>query len=412
MKKDVEQNEQMSWWRNAKFGMFVHWGLYSIPAGMWNGERVPGAGEWIMYKEQIPVDEYEELANRFNPVEFDAKEWVSLAEDAGMKYIVITAKHHDGFCMYQSDHTEYNIVDATPFDRDPMAELADACSGSEVRLGFYYSQTLDWHHPDGAGNDWDYDAEDKNFSEYFDGYVKPQVRELLNKYDPVSLMWFDIGTPSPEQARELRDVVRKENPETIINGRIDPPWDSGICDYESMGDNEIPDEKVEGDWQTPATMNDTWGYESYDHNWKSTGDLIHKLVEIASKGGNYLLNVGPTKEGWIPQPSVRRLKEMGEWLEKYGEGVYGTEPGPFVERAFGRSTRDDDKIYLHVQAWPSDGKLEVENLDEDIENAYLLNDPKNSLDFNVKDSELVIDVPETAPDSRDTVIALEVCDSA
>jgi len=243
MKQNDEIKERrMVWWREAKFGMFVHWGLYAIPAGMWKGKKVSGIGEWIMYRDRIPIKDYAPLAKRFNPVKFNAREWVRVAKNAGMRWIVITAKHHDGFCMFDTKLTDYNIVKA---------------------LGFYYSQTLDWHHPDGIGNDWDFDPEKKNFSSYLEGYVKPQLQELLTNYGPVAVLWFDITTPTPEQAREIRDWVRKLQPETIINGRIAPSGgETGIGDYRERGDNEIPPGKIEGDWETPGTINDTWGFKT------------------------------------------------------------------------------------------------------------------------------------------------------
>ena len=285
----MKQEEKMKWWREARFGMFIHWGLYSVLAGMWEGRKVPGIGEWIMQHARIPVKEYELLAKQFNPVNLDVREWVGMAKNAGMKWIVITAKHHDGFCMFDTKLTDYNIVKATPFKHDPLKDLAKACEEEGIRLGFYYSQTLDWHHPDGIGNDWDFDPRKKNFSSYLEGYVKPQLQELLTNYGPIAVLWFDIMTPTPEQARDIKEWVRNLQPDTIISGRIDPSgFETGIGDYRERGDNEIPAERIEGDWETPGTINDTWGFKSYDHNWKSTGVLIHKLVEIVSKGGNYL----------------------------------------------------------------------------------------------------------------------------
>ena len=406
---EEKQNQRMAWWREARFGMFIHWGLYAVPAGVWKGRKIPGIGEWIMHRARIPVKEYEPLAKKFNPVKFNAKEWVRVAKDAGMKWIVITAKHHDGFCMFETKLTDYNIVKATPFKRDPLKELAEACKEEGIRLGFYYSQTLDWHHPDGVGNDWDYDPNEKNFSRYFEEYVKPQVRELLTNYGPVAVIWFDIGTPTPEQARELKQWVRRLQPNTIISGRIDPPWETGIGDYREMGDNVISAEKLKGDWETPATINDTWGFKSYDHNWKSVGVLIHNLVEIVSKGGNYLLNVGPTAEGIIPEPSIERLAAMGEWLKVNGESIYGSTASPLEEQEWGLCTSKPGKLYLHVFAWPRDGQLEVSGLKGKINKAYLLADKKReSLKVKYRDENLLIEVPVEAPDTIDTIVVVEL----
>ncbi|MCD6510701.1 MAG: alpha-L-fucosidase [Thermoprotei archaeon] len=398
----------MAWWREAKFGMFIHWGLYAVPAGVWKGRCIPGIGEWIMYRARIPVKEYEELAKRFNPVKFNAKEWVRIAKEAGMRYIIITAKHHDGFCMFDTKYTDYNIVKATPFGRDPLKELAEACKEEGIKLGFYYSQTLDWHHPDGLGNDWDYDPAKKDFTRYLREYVKPQLKELLTNYAPVAVIWFDIGTPTPELARELKEWVRKLSPDTIISGRIG----HGLGDYREMGDNQIPDHKIEGDWETPATLNDTWGYKSYDHNWKSPGRIIQTLVDIVSKGGNYLLNVGPTAEGEIPEPCVRILKDVGRWLKANGESIYGTTASPIETPpdAPYRCTAKPGKLYVHVLGWPWDGELRIFNVKNSmkIKRAYFLTDPnRGGLKFRWEGEDLIVDVPEKPLDPIDTVIVLE-----
>lgn len=334
--------------------MFIHWGLYAIPAGQWQGNAIPGIGEWIMLRARIPVREYERLASQFNPTQFDADAWVSLAKNAGQKYLTITAKHHDGFCMFDSQVTDYTIVKATPFGRDPMTELASACQRHGIRLCFYYSQTQDWHHPNGDGNDWDYDEASKDFDGYVEDYVKPQVRELLTNYGPVGLIWFDTPRRMTfEQSSSLVDLVHELQPDCLVNGRIG----NGLGDYAETGDNAIPDSNQTMDWEVPATINDTWGYKSDDHNWKSAGQLLRKLVDCASKGGNYLLNVGPTAEGLIPEPSQERLLEVGRWLAVNGESVYGTSAGPVQGVDWCRSTQRGDMVYIHSFDGPAHGQL-------------------------------------------------------
>jgi len=404
-REGAQQDPRLDWWRDAKFGMFIHWGLYAIPAGIWKGVEIPGIGEWIMYRAQIPVREYEQLAREFHPVQFDAAQWVSLAKRAGQKYMVITAKHHDGFCLFDSKVTDYDVVDATPFGRDILKELAAECQKQGMRLGFYYSQTQDWHHPDGDGNTWDYDESQKDFASYVENYVKPQVRELLTHYGPVCLIWFDTpkGMTEP-QSRSLVELVHELQPECLVCGRVG----NDMGDYASAGDNQIPAAAVALDWETPATINDTWGYKSYDHNWKSVPDLVHKLVDIVSKGGNYLLNVGPTAQGVIPPPSVERLLAMGAWLEANGEAVYGTRPGPVQGLAWCRTTQKDGCIYLHVFEWPAGGALRVPGLAGRVSAAYLLTDPARLLQVGAAADDLLVQGPTAAPDPTDTVVVLRV----
>jgi alpha-L-fucosidase len=356
---DAAREKRLEWFRDVKYGMFIHWGLYAIPAGEWNGKRSLGLGEWIMNRSQIPVKEYEKLAAKFNPVKFNADEWVQLAQDAGMKYIVITSKHHDGFAMFKSKVSPYNIVDATPFKRDVLKELADACAKHNMRLGFYYSQSQDWHEPGGAGNTWDFGPDQgpdqkelKPYDKYLREKAEPQVRELLSGYGPVALIWFD--TPrmmTPERGQRFADIVRSMQPNTLIDGRLGTEGD-----YRSTGDNVIPAESSAEAWETPATINDTWGFRTDDTNWKSPGQITFKLVDIVSKGGNYLLNVGPTAEGVIPQASQDILRTVGRWLKVNGDAVYGAQHSPFGEE-FGeysaRGTKDvrGQKLFLPQTEW-------------------------------------------------------------
>lgn len=360
----------LRWWREARFGMFIHWGIYAVAAGRWEGEHVPGIGEWIMHHRRIPRDVYAQLAERFEPVDYDADEWVRLAADAGMRYLVITAKHHDGFAMFRSPCCPYNIVDTTPWGRDPIAPLAEACQKHGIRLGFYYSQDQDWHDPDGTANDWDFDERAKDFGAYLERKVKPQLHELLTQYGPIGLIWFD--TPysiSPEHSRELARYVHDLQPDCLVSGRIG----NDVGDYGSLGDNQIPAGIVTGDYETPATINDTWAHKVDDDNWKSTPELVRLLVDLASKGVNYLLNVGPTASGRIPQPSVDRLRELGQWLAPVGDAIYGTKASPFpFELPRVRITRSDDRLFLFLVEPPAEGSLAVHGLRSRVGGATLL----------------------------------------
>ena len=312
------------WFKQAQFGMMVHWGLYALPAGEWEGRRMPFVAEWAPSYFRIPNAEYGALASAFNPILFDADAWVQLARDAGMRYMVVTSKHHDGFAMYRSRVDAYNIVDATPFKRDVIGELADACRKHGLKLGLYYSQELDWHEPHGGGyrsgrtncgcmswtNDWDFpDNDAKDFTRCFEGKIKPQVEELLRNYGELCLIWFDTpGVITPQQSRELFDLVKTHQPGCLVNTRIG----NGLGDYRSMGDNEIPDacfgdELVE----TAATLNDTWGYKSFDQNWKPAEEVLRIKKHLNARGVNYLLNIGPDALGRIPAPSVEILRNVG-----------------------------------------------------------------------------------------------------
>ena len=318
------------WFKQAKFGLMVHWGLYCLPAGEWKGRRMEEIGEWAQSYFHIPNREYHQLANVFNPYLFNADEWVSLAQDAGMQYMVVTSKHHEGFAMFHSKVSRFNIVDATPFGRDVIGELANACAKKGMKLGLYYSQELDWSEPNGGGytrehnwggdkirgswtNDWDFpDNAHKNFTQCFEDKIKPQVREILTNYGDLCLIWFDTPhTITTAQSKELADMVHHYQPNCLINSRIG----NGMGDYRSMGDNEIPENVPEGDLiESPCTLNDTWGYKSFDNNWKNPEKVLQLKQHLNERGVNYLLNVGPDYLGRIPGPAVDILREVGKRL--------------------------------------------------------------------------------------------------
>lgn len=343
-------SDTLTWWREARFGLFIHWGLYAIPAGVWQGKRVPYIGEWLMFREKIPVATYEKFAAQFNPRRFDAKAWVQLAKDAGQRYLVITAKHHDGFAMYDSASNPYNLVQRTPFARDPMQELARECRRQGIKFCFYYSQDLDWHHPDGAWNTWDYDEKQKQPERYLREKVFPQLRELLTHYGPIGMIWFDTPlTITKDQSARIRRFVKKLQPSCLVSGRIG----HGLGDYSLPRDNFLPSGRLNGDWETCATLNHTWGYKRHDHAWKNPATLITTLVDLASKGSNYLLNIGPDAAGVIPAASARRLRVIGAWLKVNGTAIYGSAPSPFpYEFAWGRITTKGTTLFFHFFKTP------------------------------------------------------------
>ncbi|WP_409345634.1 alpha-L-fucosidase [Paenibacillus sp. MBLB4367] len=402
---------RLSWFKEAKFGMFIHWGLYAAL----------GSGEWVMYGRKIPVKEYESIAETFNPDRFDAEAWVGLAKRAGMKYIVITAKHHDGFAMYGSETSGYNIADMTPFKRDPMKELAEECQKQGLKLCFYYSHVIDWHHPhaihDTYNNTWDYELEEKAFYKYWNRHAKPQITELLTQYGPIGLLWFDTaGGLSKKDSQGLASLVRSLQPDCLINSRISH-WPN-MGDYSSKGDNEIPMYGEDtGLWETPMTLNDSWGFSSRDQVWKKPQALIRKLIDIASKGGNLLLNVGPTPEGVIPEQSVRSLLDVGEWMERYGEAVYGTSASPFpYEFEWGAVTVKPGYIYLFIdnESWRKQ-ELDLYGIRSKVMSVSRLGDPEGrQLDFgqsSLRDGELhklSISLPHQDSNEPVTVLAVRI----
>jgi len=412
--------EDMQWFTDAKFGMFIHWGPYSIFEGEWNGRQVPVGenAEWIMQKLQIPAEEYRKVAATFNPVKFDADEWTNLAQKAGMKYLVITSKHHDGFAMYDSKVSDYDMVDYTPYGKDPMKALSEKCTEKDIRFCFYYSHREDWDEPYAYGNFWDFETSQQNgyeyelekadyFEKYLEKKAKPQLKELLTNYGPIGLIWFDRGMYIPEQGYEFIKIIRDLQPKCLVNGRVGNYNLELIGDYQNLSDNGIPASGVDEYWETPQTLNETWGYSRYDTNWKSPAEVIHRLAEIVSKGGNYLLNIGPKGDGSIPEASVRILKEVGNWMDKNSESIYETTASPLALHNWGFCTTKDSVLYLHVCNWPQNNELIINGLQSKIREAHTLVENKK-LSFEQSKNQTRVVLEGVTPDPYNTVLKLNL----
>lgn len=443
------KNARMKWFREARFGMFIHWGLYAIPAGRWDGKDVPGIGEWIMNRASIPVASYKALAPQFKPQQFDAHAVVALAKAAGMKYIVITAKHHDGFAMYQSKADPFNIVSGTPYGKDPLRALAEEAHNQGIRFGFYYSQYQDWTAPGGAAYKtgdhqpptyhWD-PAQNGEFSTYLHTKAIPQLKELLTGYgEAPAIIWFDTPYESGYHSTDSPDLDKAHGmtPEwaseivQLLNKRKDLIWNNRLGGG-YRGDTETPEQYIPAqgypgrDWESCMTINDTWGYKSTDHNFKSTETLIRNLIDIASKGGNYLLNIGPDAQGNVPAEEVERLQQVGRWMAMNGESIYATKPtlfGPeagsfsttekdvngkpkFIPAWQWRSTTKANRVYVHLFAWPK-GSLHLEQMPRTVTGAYLLADASHK-PLKVSQNGRTVDIalPAQAVDPVASVVVL------
>ena len=424
---EIEKDLRLEWWRDSRFGMFIHWGLYAVPAGEWRGEEIAGIGEWIMSYANIPVKDYEPLTQQFNPVKFDAAEWVRIAREAGQKYIVITSKHHDGFAIFDSEVSDYDVADATPFGKDILAALAEEARRQGIKLGFYYS-IMDWHHP---AQFVDPDAESPHAGhamnmmhperkQEYVTYMKAQLAELVHQYDP-KILWFDGEWPdwwTEEDGKDLYNYVRSMKHDILINNRVG----KGRMGMEGLnrgpgyaGDFGTPEQQIPAtgipgiDWESCMTMNDTWGFKKNDNNWKSSEELIRNLIDVASKGGNYLLNVGPTAEGIIPEESVTRLKDIGDWLDVNQEAIYMTTASPFSQPEWGRYTkREPGTLYAHVFDWPVNRRLEIPAVPAEVTGASLLTaDGSVALRFTQNVSGINVTLPTAAPDEIASVVKIE-----
>ncbi len=414
----AQRDARMHWFREARFGMFIHWGVYSVPAGEWKGNK--NYAEWFLEETKMPVSQYEKFAQQFNPVKFDAAQWVRTAKNAGMKYIVITTKHHDGFGMFRSGLTDW-CIKSTPFQRDPIKELAAACKKQGMTFCLYHS-IMDWHHPDwGTRRAWNDKAPaTPPDMDRYTAYMKGQLKELITGYGPLGILWFDGEWESPwthERGVDLYQYVRKLQPSILVNNRVGKAragmngMDQG---RERIGDYGTPEQEIPAtgfgpgvDWESCMTMNNHWGYNKADQNWKSTRTLIRNLIDCASKGGNYLLNVGPTSEGLIPAPSVQRLGEIGAWMKVNSEAIYGATASPFKKLAFGKCTQKPGELYLHVFDWPKDGKLLVPIANQ-VNKAYVLACAGQELKCEKSAAGQAVLVPSAAPDANASVVVLEI----
>jgi len=422
----AQKEARLQWWADARFGMFIHWGVYSVPAGKWNDYT--NFAEWFLEETHMPVSQYEKYADQFNPVNFDAEAWVRAAKNAGVKYIVFTSKHHDGFGMYPSQLTDW-CISRTPFKRDPVKELADACKAQGIHFCLYYS-IMDWHHPDWgnrrAWNDVAAKAGPPDMDRY-DAYMKGQLKELLTHYGPIGLLWFDGQWESPwtkERGDDLYRYVRSLQPGVIVNNRVSKPANTaggGFAQPGDMGDYGTPEQTIPPSgfgpgayWESCMTMNDHWGYNLSDHHWKSAQTLVRNLIDCASKGGNYLLNVGPTSEGVIPDASLERLQTIGDWMQVNSEAIYGTSASPFARKLpWGRCTEkvsgDVTKLYLHVFDWPTNGQLLVPGLQSKVQKAYLLADQsRKNLPAKIVKDGVLVKLPVTATNEISTTVVLEI----
>ncbi len=398
-----DEHHNIQWFKDAKFGMFIHWGLYSKLGGEWNGKRYYGSGEWIMNQGRIPVADYAKVASNFNPVKFNGAEWAQLAEDAGIKYMVITAKHHEGFSMFDSKVTKFDIVDATPYKKDPMKSLAKETKKRNIQFGFYYSQFQDWYEPNGGRNTWDFKESEKDYQKYYKEKAIPQLKELMSNYGKLGILWFDTpGGMTKEQTRDFVNDLRQYQKDCLFSSRVG----HGLGDYRDFGDSEMPTKPIKGAWESIYTHNDSWGYIKHDMNFKTSTEIIRLLTEAAAKGGNLMLNVGPDGDGNIPPFTIKFLKETGAWLKKNGESIYGTATGLIAQQPWGFSTSKPGKQYLHVLNQPENGEVFIPLFTANVLKVYAL-DGNQILNYRKDGNGLRIQIPVPNNEKSNFVIVVD-----
>lgn len=417
------QSSRVAWFQHDRFGMFIHWGLYSGAEGLWRGEplRYPNDyAEWIQYRNRIPKNEYSQLAKRFVWNKINPDEWVRLAKEAGMKYIIITAKHHDGVAIWDTKVNGYSLPDLSGSHCDVLKELAAACHKYGIKLGFYYSQWLDWGDPDG----WNYQDEltgkvtPQMYNQYWEKKVIPQLRELLTNYGKISIIWFDMWIPyqktivTKEQLEQAARLIRKLQPDCLINSRIGLPDTSEYVDFQTMGDNSLGTAYTAHPWATPGTIENSWGYNGQDEEWKSTIQLLSSLIGNVSLNGNFTLNIGPRADGSVPYEEVSRLKDIGQWLKAYGECIYGCTGLPLRahQEDWGDITfnKENKNIYLEIFNWPLDQILRVSGIESQPEDIELLrrNEAPLPLHFEQTGPLLHIFLPDKPGDNYVSVIRI------
>lgn len=408
--QDALKNGKGKFFDESNFGMFIHWGLFSNLGGIWDNKTYYGIGEWIMNPRMadIPVEDYKQIANDFNPTGFDAKKIAKLAKDAGMKYIIITSKHHEGFAMFDSEVSDFNIVDATPFGRDPMHELSDACHELGLGFGFYYSHNQDWTAPGGTrGPKVDENGDVATFKDYFYNKCKPQVKEICSNYGAIDFVWFDTpGDMEEKYVVELASMVRKLQPKAMMCSRVG----YGLGDYASVGDMEVPTKKIKGLWETCDTNNDSWSYAWYDNNFKSPKVILGRLIETIGRGGSYLFNVGPDSMGMVPNTGAEFLEDTGAWIKKYPQVIYGAGPSPWdYKLPWGDVTTKGESLFLAVSEWPRDGKLYLPGLKSEIASVKLLcGNKKSKIKFKQSNGWVTFEVPYKAPEKLISVIEVKL----